>query len=191
MSQGQNKNQQLDRPLVFATHFQLISVVLFVCFKWHFSKIKLCFCMALPSSFLKPSSGFLPIFYYLATLFSSWSCHFMSKWYCWWKKSCTQLIGSASHSLQRFIHPNGGWMYDFWTINSTTSRNNARIFFRRYFHISKQIAIFPFAGGTRFDGGISRKPPGPVLLLDFDSKAISKHCAQALGTIDIQKCVGT
>ena len=114
---------------------------------------------------------------------SSWSCHFMSKWYCWWKKSCTQLIGSVSHYLQPFIHPrSGGWMYDFWTINNTTSRNNAQGFFQEIFFTSPKIAVLTFAGGTRFDGGKPQTSVGPVLLLDFDSKAISKHCAQALGT---------
>ena len=29
-----------------------------------------------------------------------------------------QLIGTLSHVLQGFIHPNGGWPWDFWTINS-------------------------------------------------------------------------
>ena len=29
-----------------------------------------------------------------------------------------QLIGSLSHYLPGFIHPNGGWPWDFWTINS-------------------------------------------------------------------------
>ncbi len=30
-----------------------------------------------------------------------------------------QLIGTLSHYLQGFIHPFGGWEWDFWTINSS------------------------------------------------------------------------
>ena len=30
-------------------------------------------------------------------------------------------VGSLSHYLQGFIHPNGGWPWDFWTINSISN----------------------------------------------------------------------
>ena len=32
-----------------------------------------------------------------------------------------QLIGRLSHYWQGFIHPNCGWEWDFWTINSTSA----------------------------------------------------------------------
>ena len=43
--------------------------------------------------------------------------------YCWWfvrnPVNSPVEVGSLSHYLQGFIHPNGGWEWDFWTINST------------------------------------------------------------------------
>ena len=44
-----------------------------------------------------------------------------SKSYCWWKESGKLTSwgkGSLSHYLQGFLHPTGGWPWDFWTINS-------------------------------------------------------------------------
>ena len=32
------------------------------------------------------------------------------------QKSCTNEVGSLSHYLQGFIHPNGGWPWVLWTI---------------------------------------------------------------------------
>ena len=45
--------------------------------------------------------------------------------YCWWFRNpaitCLRLVvGSFSHYPQGFfLHPNGGWEWDFWTINSS------------------------------------------------------------------------
>ena len=36
--------------------------------------------------------------------------------YCWWKKSCHQLIGSSSHYLQGFLHSR--WLFAISSINS-------------------------------------------------------------------------
>ena len=44
--------------------------------------------------------------------------------YCWWLKSGGNApveVGSLSHYLQGFVHPKGGWEWDFWTINSITN----------------------------------------------------------------------
>ena len=40
---------------------------------------------------------------------------------CWWFRNPANSpveVGRKSHYLQGFIHPNGGWPWDFWTINS-------------------------------------------------------------------------
>ena len=41
--------------------------------------------------------------------------------YCWWFRNPAPVdtVSSLSHSLHGFIHPNGGWEWDFWTINSS------------------------------------------------------------------------
>ena len=40
--------------------------------------------------------------------------HFKNtKWYCWWKKSCTSSYGKYPFFLQGFIHPNGGCALGF------------------------------------------------------------------------------
>ena len=44
-------------------------------------------------------------------------------WYCWWFRNPANSpgeVGSWSHYLQEFFYlQNGGWPWDFWTINST------------------------------------------------------------------------
>ena len=41
--------------------------------------------------------------------------------YCWWKKILHQLrlVILSHYSYRVFIHPNGGFFWDFWTINSS------------------------------------------------------------------------
>ena len=41
-----------------------------------------------------------------------------------------QFIGSLSHCLQGFLHPNGGWPWDFWTINKNGTPLPKRCFFQ-------------------------------------------------------------
>ena len=41
-----------------------------------------------------------------------------------------QFIGSLSHCLQGFLHPNGGWPWDFWTINKNGTPLPKRWFFQ-------------------------------------------------------------
>ena len=39
-----------------------------------------------------------------------------SRWYCWWKKSCTSWYGIISQHLQGFIHPR--WLFGISSIHS-------------------------------------------------------------------------
>ena len=41
-------------------------------------------------------------------------------------------VGSLSHSLQGFIHPFGGWPWDFWTINSMCTYHQLHQFHQKH-----------------------------------------------------------
>ena len=45
-------------------------------------------------------------------------------YYCWWLKSGVHQLRLVVYPIiyKGFIHPNGGWEWDFWTINSITKK---------------------------------------------------------------------
>ena len=58
--------------------------------------------------------------YYMREIPQNYESHgFFRYWYCWWfRNPANQLrFGSLSHVYPCFIHPTGGWRWDFWTIS--------------------------------------------------------------------------